>query len=188
MTPFVATVSGILAAGTLALDIALAAFVFLLMTPLSRTRSGSGLAAFVGRRAILFAFLAALAGLLGSLFYSNVAGFAPCELCWWQRIFLYPQVILLLVALVRNDAHIRIYAAILSGIGLAVSLYHTFIQFGGPAIVPCSASGPSCTHLYFLYYGYVTVPTMSLTIFAAILFALLTPHPRQAQEPAASIR
>ena len=175
MTPFVATVSNFLAIATVAIDIAIAAFLFILATPLSRTSWGKPLVSFVHDRALVLAFLAVLGGVAGSLFYSNIAGFAPCELCWWQRIFLYPQTVLLLVALARKDAAVRVHAVALSAIGALVALYHTFIQFGGPSIVPCSATGPSCTHLYFLYYGYVTVPTMSLTVFAAILLVFLAP-------------
>lgn len=178
MTPFVASVSGLLSFFTLLLDLFGAALFFVLVTPLKRTGWGRSFAAFIGERAIFLSFLLALAATGGSLFYSNVAGFAPCELCWWQRIFLYPQTILLLTAFIMKDKNMRLHSIILSSIGAMIALYHTLIQFGGPSIVPCSATGPSCTTLYFLYYGYITVPTMSLTVFALILLFMFAPNPR----------
>ncbi len=125
---------------------------------------------FLGARAMLFSFLIALGSMVSSLFYSGVAGFVPCPLCWWQRIFLFPQVFVLAVALARKDVHARVYTLTLSALGGIIAAYHTYITFGGSQLIPCSASGitEACTKIYFLEYGYVTIPTMALTAFAAI--------------------
>jgi len=69
---------------------------------------------------------------------------------------------------------------ILSGIGFPIAAYHMYLQLGGGAIVPCSAIGPSCSYVYFLQYGYVTIPTMSLTAFALILAFMLLRRPNTA--------
>jgi disulfide bond formation protein DsbB len=108
-----------------------------------------------------------------SLFYSEIAGFAPCLLCWWQRIFLYPQAIILFIALFKKDWRVRKYAIALSGLGSLVSIYHTYIQFGGESLAPCPVGGVSCQIVYFVEYGYVTIPTMALTAFGLIILLML---------------
>lgn len=179
MTPFVQSITNILSFLVLLADIFAVMFLFVLITPLKRTGWGGTLVDFFGERAIFLSFLVALGATGGSLFYSEIAGFAPCLLCWWQRVFLYPQTILLFTAFIKKDENMRFHSIILSGVGALIALYHTFIQFGGASIIPCSATGPSCTVLYFLEYGYVTIPTMSLTVFVLILLFMLSPNPKK---------
>src|SRR3989344_3104936 len=95
---------------------------------------------FVSRYAIFIGFMMAAGSLAGSLFYSNYAGFAPCSLCWIQRIFIYPLVPIFAIALWKNDRNVADYALSLSVIGTLVAAYHTYIQFGGVSLVPCSAT------------------------------------------------
>lgn len=178
MTPFAQNLTDILSFIVLITDIFIVAYFFILITPLRRTAWGKKLTGFFGERAILISFLVTFAATFGSLFYSEVAGFEPCLLCWWQRIFLYPQTILLFTAFIKKDRNMRLHSIILSSVGALIALYHTFIQFGGSSIVPCSATGPSCQALYFLEYGYITIPTMSLTAFALILVIMLSPNPK----------
>ena len=71
----------------------------------------------------------------------------------------------------------RMHCSVLSAVGGLIALYHTFIQFGAQSIIPCSATGPSCTVVYFLQYGYVTIPTMSLTVFVVLLLLMNAPNP-----------
>src|SRR5581483_10744103 len=128
MTPFVSSISNFLSYLTVILDI-FGAFLFLiLITPLRKRGWTGTLAEFIGERAIFLSFLVALAATAGSLFYSDIAGFQPCLLCWWQRIFLYPQVILLLVAFLKKDQLMRLHSIILSSIGALIAIYHTFLQ------------------------------------------------------------
>ncbi len=111
---------------------------------------------------------------LGSLLYSNVIGFDPCTLCWIQRIFMYPMLVLLAVAFVRNETKLmRPYLLWLSGLGGLVAIYQYLLQFGFVPSLVCSASAVSCTKLYVLGFGFVTIPLMSLTVFALIFLALL---------------
>ncbi len=179
MTPFVQKITDIGSFGTLVADVIIIALLIILITPLKHRGAGKKIAEFIGERALLLSFLAALAATAGSLFYSNIAGFAPCELCWWQRILLYPQAILLLVAFVKKDENMRLHSIILSAIGGVVALYHMFLQLGANPLVPCAATGPSCSFVYFIEYGYVTIPTMSLTVFALILLFMFAPNPKK---------
>lgn len=179
MTPFAQNITDILSFITLLLDVFAVAFFLLLVTPLKRRGWGKAVADFFGERAIFFSFLVALAATGGSLFYSNVAGFEPCLLCWWQRIFLYPQAILLFTAFLKKDENMRLHSIALSSIGTLIAVYHTFIQFGWQSTLPCTASGVSCQVLYFLEYGYITISTMSLTTFVLLLLFMSAPNPKK---------
>ncbi len=179
MAPFAEHITDILSLLTLLADIFAVALFLLLITPLKRHGWGRTLADFFGERAIFLSFLTAFAATFGSLFYSQVVGFPPCDLCWWQRIFLYPQTILLFTAFIKKDENMRLHSIVLSSVGALIALYQTFIQFGGMSLVPCSATSPSCTVLYFLEYGYITIPTMSLTAFVLLLLFMAAPNPKR---------
>ncbi|MBI4272669.1 disulfide bond formation protein B [Candidatus Uhrbacteria bacterium] len=126
---------------------------------------------FFGTHALLFSFLIALIVTSGSLFYSDVAGYEPCKLCWYQRIFMYPQVIILGIALIVRDSRVRLYSVALSGIGFFIAGYHYLLQLGIAPNIPCSAVGysVSCTKNFVMNFGYITIPLMSLTAFTLIL-------------------
>lgn len=179
MSSFAQNTTNILSFLTLLADMFAVALFLLLVTPLKRRGWGKAAADFFGERAIFFSFLIAFTATFGSLFYSQVAGFPPCVLCWWQRIFLYPQTILLFTAFLKKDENMRLHSIVLSSVGALIALYHTFIQFGGQSLIPCSATGPSCTVLYFMEYGYITIPTMSLTAFVLLLLFMAAPNPKK---------
>lgn len=145
-------------------------FVFLLAAFLSRRSWGGEIIGFVHKHAVPLSFLFALGGAVGSLLYSNLVGFEPCELCWWQRIFLFPQVVLFLVALIKKERRVFIYSVPLAFLGSIVALYHTYIQLGGEtSVLPCTSAGAACAKVLVLEHGYITIPTMSLTVFLFIL-------------------
>src|SRR5581483_5756306 len=128
--------------------------------------------AFLGRHGMLLAFLVALISTSSSLFYSQIAGFTPCELCWFQRIFMYPEVILLGLALVKKDFHITDYALSLTIIGTLISLYHNYVYYYNQGLnAYCQLGGVqvSCVKRYMLEFGYITIPMMALTGFLLIL-------------------
>ncbi len=79
---------------------------------------------------LYLAWLIAVAAIVGSLYFSNVLGLPPCDLCWWQRIFTYPIAVLLLVGLWRKDANVPYYVIPLAGIGLLFAVYHNLIYEG----------------------------------------------------------
>ncbi len=155
---------------TLFLQILLVLFVVALSV---RATLNDRIVRWVGERAISVAFFLSLAGLVGSLVYSEAIGFEPCVLCWVQRLFLYPQVALLGLALWRRERHILPYIYILSLFGGAVALYHSFTQLGGHSFTPCTSFGGACSKIFVLEFGYITIPMMSLTLFACIVAVCL---------------
>ena len=115
----------------------------------------------------------ALVATLGSLYLSEIVHLIPCRYCWFQRIAMYPLVIILLMAAYRRDSMARLYAATIATIGLAIAAYHRFIQaFPDLDSGSCSATGPLCSGYYVKEFGFVTIPYMSLSAFALILTLL----------------
>jgi disulfide bond formation protein DsbB len=173
MTPLVQSVTTLLSLATILADIACVVLLFIILSPVKEEGAGRRIANWFGRHSIWLAFTVCAASLAGSIFYSGVAGFPPCELCWWQRIFLYPQAVLLAIAYFTDDEHIHKYSIALSSLGFVVSAYNVWLQFGGTSIGPCAATGVSCSLRYFLEFGYITLPTMSLTAFGLLLVIML---------------
>jgi disulfide bond formation protein DsbB len=133
------------------------------------------------RHAILLTFIVSLTSISGSLFFSEIALWAPCRLCWIQRIFMYPQVVLLGIALWYRDRGVFRYILILCIIGIAVSAFHYAEQVQSmlnpdafDPSVPCDLSGISCRATYMLEYGYVTIPLMAGTAFLLNMIGSLT--------------
>lgn len=123
----------------------------------------------ISHYAFHYALFAAGAGILGSMFFSSVIGFAPCELCWYQRIFLFPQFVIFAVALWKKDNTAMYYSLALSLVGIILAFYQSYIQWGGLSVLPCTATGAECSKIFFKEFGYITIPVMSLTVFAYLL-------------------
>ncbi len=127
----------------------------------------------INTHGILLGFIVSLGGLIGSLVYSNIIGFAPCDLCWIQRIFLYPQAFLFAVALWKKDKTAIVnYSLVLTIVGLLVALNHNLLAWTDFSVLPCSAT-VSCTKVYVDIFGYITIPIMSLTTFVVLLGIML---------------
>lgn len=120
---------------------------------------------FVSKRVSELSLLVVLGGVIGSLFYSQVAGYVPCELCWWGRIFLYPQIVILSIALIKKDLTVTKYIKALSIAGLIITGYHSLLQMGLVPSVICGATSISCAQRYFITFGYITLPMMGFTAF-----------------------
>lgn len=162
-------INELLALGTLLTNIGIIVVLALLVYP--KTRS---LIIRLGQTyGLLLAFVIAVVSTGMSLYYSEIAGFAPCVLCWWQRIFIYPQVILLGMMLWRKEYKIIDYAIAVLIPGLLVSIYQVALQFGVSDVLDCTAVGPSCDARYVYEYGYITIPVMALTALIAMLGLLL---------------
>lgn len=118
---------------------------------------------------LLIIWAQTLLALFGSLYFSEIRGFTPCELCWVQRIFMYPLVIIYGVALLKRDLTIAIPGFILSGIGMLISIYHYLIQKvpgmqstgDSCGIIPCNAE-------YVNYAGFITIPFLAGVAFFVI--------------------
>jgi disulfide bond formation protein DsbB len=106
----------------------------------------------------------------GSLIYSNIIGFPPCELCWIQRIFMYPQALIAAVSFWRKEKLTVFYALPLSILGALVALFHSLADLGfGGSLLACTATGGACSKVFIMEYGYITIPVMSLTAFIYLL-------------------
>lgn len=119
-----------------------------------------------------FGAAVAITATLGSLYYSEIAGFVPCTLCWYQRILMYPLALILPVAAVRADTDIRIYVTPLAALGAAVATYHYILQWR-PSLESgaCAVDNP-CSARWVLELGFVSIPFMALCGFLAILAAV----------------
>ncbi len=125
---------------------------------------------FVNRYVLSLLFFTSMSALVGSLLYSNIAGFPPCELCWIQRIFMYPQALLSFMAMIWKDKSMVVYLFPLTVLGTVVSFYHSLANWGwGGSLIECAAVGGECSKVYVLEYGYITIPFMAFTTFVYLL-------------------
>jgi len=122
----------------------------------------------LGGSALTGALVVALLAAAGSLYFSDVAGYEPCALCWYQRIAMYPLVVLLGIAAWRSDPGVRRYAAPLAGIGALIALYHYAVEWlPGLDAGVCSATTP-CTVVWFRELGFASLPYLALSAFLLI--------------------
>lgn len=129
---------------------------------------------FIKQNALYFAFAVALASTLGSLYFSEIAHFPPCVLCWYQRAMMYTMTIILGTAIYRKDRNIILPAFILAPIGWLIALYHNLLYYKilPEAAAPCVA-GISCTTKFIEWFGFVTIPFLSFTGFTLIIISLI---------------
>lgn len=143
-----------------------------------------GIRSIVAPAALWLAFGVALTATLGSLYFSEVASFTPCLLCWYQRVAMYPLVVMLGIAAVRDDARVRRYVAPIAVIGAAVSIYHIGVErLPGLPTGACSLNAP-CDLIWVERFGFITIPVMALVGFVAVVTLLYAyaghdPRPRE---------
>ncbi|MDI7743459.1 disulfide oxidoreductase [Lysinibacillus fusiformis] len=123
---------------------------------------------------LYFAWFVSLVATSGSLYFSEIKGFIPCELCWFQRIFMYPLVVILGVGTFQSDTSVKKFVLPLSILGSIISLLHYLEQkvpgFGG--IKPC-VSGVPCSAEYINWFGFITIPFLALIAFSLINICML---------------
>ena len=126
---------------------------------------------------IFICWLIALLSMLGSLFFSEVMDLEPCVLCWYQRIFMYPQVFIFMIALFPLDVRVVKYALPLTLIGWGFAVYHYLVYSGyiPEALQPCG-QGPSCAEINLELFGFITIPMLSILSYTAIIALLLLTH------------
>ena len=124
---------------------------------------------------LLAAWLLVTTSTLGSLFFSVVMELPPCSLCWYQRMFMFPLVLVLFMGLFPFDPKVVRYALPLSTVGTAVALYHMLLQAGviPENLAPCS-QGVSCADVDLLVFGFASIPILSLFAFGAVTALLIT--------------
>lgn len=122
---------------------------------------------------LYLAWFLALAGTVGSLFFSEVMLYPPCVLCWYQRVALYPLVVIIAVGIFAKDSAVFRYAMPLCLIGLVIAVYHNLLYFGiiPESITPCTEGVP-CNAKQVELLGFITIPLMAAGGFAAIAVCL----------------
>lgn len=118
---------------------------------------------------LLIIWTQSLLAVFGSLFYSEVMGYIPCELCWFQRILMYPLVIIYGAALMKKNVNMAFAGLILSGIGIMVSTYHYSLQKVPMLQDTAGFCGEvPCTLQYINFFGFITIPFLALIAFVVI--------------------
>jgi len=138
--------------------------VFIVLAFVFRKSWGSTTVYFVGKHALVLGLVTSLFAIIGSLLYSEIIGYEPCLLCWWQRVFIYPNFVLFLVAINKKTKDAFDYVLPLGIIATIIAAYQSYANLGGGSILPCTAEGGACSKVYVLEFGYITIPLMGLTI------------------------
>lgn len=127
--------------------------------------------------ALAGAFVVALLATLGSLYFSEIAHFEPCRLCWYQRIAMYPLVVILGLAARRGDAGVVRYGLALAAIGAVIAGYHYALEWLPSLDSGVCSLGTPCTLVWFREFGFISLPYLSLSAFLLIvvLLRLATP-------------
>jgi disulfide bond formation protein DsbB len=173
MPAYVEIINKILSVGTIFLQVVIVVLLFNLI--FFRSRENKILLIFK-KYTFILGFLSALGAVILSLFYSEIVGFPACELCWIQRIFLYPQLVLFGMELYKKERSIIDFSIVFAIFGSITSIYHIFVEsgvFAGPACADPSNGGVSCAVRYIYEFGYVTMPIMALTLSLFIISILL---------------
>lgn len=182
--------STILVSGSIAMFVALAGVC--VMYTLSRTVRERVQQVRYERYVAVLALVSILS-IVGSLIYQLVYETPVCELCWWQRIFLYPVSVITLVALWYKTRETHVTVAILSVFGLFYALYHYYYHFqrfvlGNTLTLPCSYGGllPACTDSPILIFGFATIPFLGIMVFGSMLALSFLAH-RALKHPVTTI-
>lgn len=126
------------------------------------------------------AWLIALLATVGSLFFSEVMQFPPCVLCWYQRIAIYPLVLIIGTGIILRDQRMKYYALPVCLSGLLIAIYHNLLYYG---VIPESAApcteGASCTETHIEWLGFITIPLLSLAAFAIMSVCLFFYKPKE---------
>ena len=123
---------------------------------------------------ILLSFITASIATMGSLFFSEVMQFVPCSMCWYQRIFMYPLVLIFLINTLYPDDKVFKYAMPIVIVGLLFAIYHNLLMFGiiPESVVPC-VQGVPCSTKYIDWFGFISIPFLSLCAYLIIFILLL---------------
>lgn len=123
---------------------------------------------------LYIAFTQALVATLGSLYFSEIAKFPPCVLCWYQRIFMYPLAIILPIGIIKQDKYLPYYILPLALIGALIAIFHNLLYYKilPESAVPC-LKGISCTTKFIEWFGFLTIPMLSLFSFAVIVGCMI---------------
>lgn len=121
------------------------------------------------KKLLYIAWVQSLLAIGGSLYFSEILKFPPCILCWYQRIFIYPLVLIIPVGIMSKDKKLPLYVLPLSITGTVIAIYHNLLYWNilPETIAPCIA-GASCTTKFVEFFGFVTIPLLSLCAFLIV--------------------
>lgn len=163
---------GILALAAFAVVLIVNALRVLARVSTSAAAGYASVARAIAPNALSMAWFVAFLATAGSLYFSEVAGFEPCRLCWYQRIAMYPLVVVLAIASARRERAGAIYAGALAAIGAVIAAYHVALEwFPSLDSGVCDPNTP-CTLIWFRVLGFISLPTLALAAFLFILTVL----------------
>jgi disulfide bond formation protein DsbB len=125
------------------------------------------------RYALVAAWVPAALAMLGSLYFSEIAHYQPCTLCWYQRIAMYPLVLILGIAAWRRDLGVRLYAIPLAAVGAVISAYHYLLEWFPALDTGACTIGIPCTQVWFRQFGFISLPLLALIAFLLVISLLL---------------
>jgi disulfide bond formation protein DsbB len=172
MNSFVSFWNTLLSVATLGGVVVSFILIYVLVVP--KDKFSKAATALVGKNILFIGFAIPLFALVGSLGYSEIAGYPPCVLCWYARVAFYPQILIFAMAIFKKNRTVIDYALALTAFGLIVTLYHSIIQIAGSSPFPCSADGISCATREVFEYGFITIPFMGFVGFLTMFLSLLT--------------
>lgn len=151
-------------------------WVIYLIASIYTKKTNSLLLSLVSRHILPLGFLVTLGGFILSLYYSEVLHVLPCDLCWYQRIFMYSQVFIFGYAWYRKDRAILPYTLLLSVVGFIIALYQHLLQVGYDMYKPCSTApfAVDCSKPTFIEFGFVTFPFMAVVLFSTLILLVLS--------------
>jgi disulfide bond formation protein DsbB len=132
-------------------------------------------------RAVVAAWLVAALATAGSLYFSEVAGFEPCTLCWYQRIAMYPLVVILGLAALRREHRAPTGVLALAAIGALIAGYHVALEWFPSLDSGACAVDTPCTYIWFRAFGFISLATLALTAFILIVVLLRVRDPDAAE-------
>ncbi|MBC7981552.1 disulfide bond formation protein B [Candidatus Parcubacteria bacterium] len=124
---------------------------------------------YIQKNAMYLILVQVFVAIVGSLYFSDVKGFEPCVLCWYQRIFMYPLLPVVAIALWRKENKIYQYTLPMAMLGIIISIYHNLLYTGIIKNEEFCSTGISCTSKYIEYFGFVTIPFLAFLGFAVII-------------------
>jgi disulfide bond formation protein DsbB len=175
-----ATLAALGVVGQIAIVLLLLGMLAWAVSPAAR-RALAGPREAVSGAALWLSWVVAAVATGGSLYVSEIADFVPCQLCWYQRICMYPLSVTLLVGALLRDRRAGLYSIVFPVVGALVSIRHIYIEINPDAETASCKIGAPCSVKWIEEYGYVTIPVLALTAFTLIglLLALDLTRPRR---------
>lgn len=164
---------------SLAIIISQISIIFLFMLHFFGHGSARKLWSFIRRKAFKLSFVLVLFSIFISLYYSEIAHYQPCLLCWIQRILLFPQILIVGIAWLKDYKKACWILLPLNILGLGVASYHYIIQIFPSESLTCTSNGTSCSFYQFMNYGYITIPMMTITLFLMLTILSIAMMPKR---------